>query len=230
MELSNALFAERKPLYTFYFDDNAPRGIYIHHEWLAYLYEHHGMARRWALWEWLQYMQGCNPAVPNVAAKLLPETERKPLDKPRSIFATVLNEAPAGSNLTRCIYTRQPLDTDDFALDHFIPWSFVTHNQMWNLVPAPPAVNQEKLIQIPKLKYVERLSQFHSEFVEHARRLVSEDDWERYIKIPYVADLRLPSAEALQDPQELQQGYRRTVRPLLELAKSNGFPGDWSAA
>jgi CRISPR/Cas system Type II protein with McrA/HNH and RuvC-like nuclease domain len=39
----------------------------------------------------------------------------------------------------------------DYDLDHFLPWSFVTHDLIWNLVPAPRSINIQKSAAVPKL-------------------------------------------------------------------------------
>jgi hypothetical protein len=36
-------------------------------------------------------------------------------------------------------------------LDHFLPWSFVTHDLIWNLTPAPAAINLAKSDAVPNL-------------------------------------------------------------------------------
>jgi HNH endonuclease len=43
----------------------------------------------------------------------------------------------------RCIYSGE-LIRRDYDLDHFSPWSFVTHDLIWNLTPAPRAINIQK--------------------------------------------------------------------------------------
>jgi hypothetical protein len=39
----------------------------------------------------------------------------------------------------------------DYDLDHFLPWSFVTHDLIWNLTPAPRSINIQKSAAVPKL-------------------------------------------------------------------------------
>ena len=47
----------------------------------------------------------------------------------------------------------------DYNLDHFIPWSFVVHDLMWNLLPSDASVNASKSNCLPPLeKYLKPMS------------------------------------------------------------------------
>jgi hypothetical protein len=49
----------------------------------------------------------------------------------------------AGTPDLRCVWTDRPLKKD-FAVDHTIPFSISRNNDLWNLLPAAPAVNLAK--------------------------------------------------------------------------------------
>ena len=38
---------------------------------------------------------------------------------------------------------------EDLSLDHFVPWSYVAHDELWNLVPTTKAVNSSKSNDLP---------------------------------------------------------------------------------
>jgi hypothetical protein len=67
------------------------------------------------------------------------------LEKARTFWNTVLAQQPL-----RCIYSGEPI-RGDYDLDHFLPWSFVTHDLIWNLTPAPAAINLAKSDAVPSL-------------------------------------------------------------------------------
>ncbi len=67
------------------------------------------------------------------------------LEKARHFWDTILEHQEL-----RCIYSGE-LMSPDYDLDHFLPWSFVTHDLIWNLVPAPRSINIQKAAAIPKL-------------------------------------------------------------------------------
>ena len=50
----------------------------------------------------------------------------------------------------RDIYTGQLLAEKQFDLDHFIPWSYVTNDELWNLTPMDGKLNSSKSNKLPK--------------------------------------------------------------------------------
>lgn len=51
----------------------------------------------------------------------------------------------------QCIYTKKLLMPKEYDLDHFIPWSFVVHDQIWNLLPADSSISSSKSNKLPDL-------------------------------------------------------------------------------
>ena len=39
-----------------------------------------------------------------------------------------------------------------FSLDHFLPWRFVAHDLLWNIIPAPGDVNSTKSDNLPNIE------------------------------------------------------------------------------
>ena len=62
-------------------------------------------------------------------------------------------------NNLKCPYTGKPI-IEDYSIDHFIPWSFVTHDLLWNLVPVlNRSVNSSKSDNLPSFdKYFSNFS------------------------------------------------------------------------
>ena len=48
-----------------------------------------------------------------------------------------------------CTWTGQRLHPDRYAVDHVLPFSLWRNNDLWNLLPAAPAVNRQKLDRLP---------------------------------------------------------------------------------
>ena len=58
----------------------------------------------------------------------------------------------------RDIYGDVPLDTSSISIDHFIPWSYVAHDELWNLHPTTKSINSSKSNNLPDWdKYFSRL-------------------------------------------------------------------------
>jgi hypothetical protein len=83
------------------------------------------------------------------------------------------------------------LKPKDISLDHYVPWSFVVHDQLWNLIPTTKSVNSKKSDLLPSKKYLLQ-----------TKNLFSEKVWRDYVSC-YVADLSIPNYETLLDPNAL---------------------------
>ena len=47
------------------------------------------------------------------------------------------------------------MQTDKIDVDHFIPWSFLKDDNLWNLVLACPSCNRKKNDKLPDSKYID---------------------------------------------------------------------------
>ena len=65
-------------------------------------------------------------------------------------------------------YTENKLN-HSYDLDHFLPWKFVAHNQLWNLIPVDPRANRSKSDHFPSKTYIDRLAATHCAALSIAR-------------------------------------------------------------
>ena len=47
------------------------------------------------------------------------------------------------------VFTDEPIDRDKYDVDHFIPWSFVMNDELWNLMPMDSLLNSSKRNRLP---------------------------------------------------------------------------------
>jgi hypothetical protein len=172
------------------------------------------------LWHLANYLQKNNPNVPNVTAKLF-RPEHRDLKQARMFWGSVMED----TQLVRCIYTREPLSSNDFSLDHFIPWSFVAHDLLWNLVPTTKSVNSKKRDQLPDIDlYFEPFAHLQYEAVQavtvpkHAKTL---EDYVILARTDSVAGLRQMSFE------NFRQLLLDNIGPQIQVARNMGFPDRW---
>jgi len=87
--------------------------------------------------------------------KLIKPIERKGLTKQRKFWDTFIDNHNAD---IKCIYTGEPIIKGNYDVEHFIPWSFVSHDQLWNLLPSDSSINSSKSNKLPRLdKYLSSL-------------------------------------------------------------------------
>ena len=112
-------------------------------EWMDYLYTNYAIISGWVELKMIQYLQRRNPNVPGLADKIRAPEVRK-LRKAISFWKAVVEITPI-----RNIYADGLMTTEDLSLDHFVPWSFVAHDELWNLVPTTKAINSSKSNDLP---------------------------------------------------------------------------------
>ena len=191
--------------------------VTINPRWSQYLRTNYEILRDFAFWNLTLFLQSKNPNVPNVAGKLVRPERRDTLTAQKKFWNKVIE---IGGPIT-CIYTHTQLGINGYELDHFMPWSFVSHNQNWNLIPANGSINSSKSNRIPDLKHY--LPKMASE-QHHALRL--------YIPLSKDKDAILNEYYALgASPRDLMQMndeafYKKfydTFSPLSQMALNMGF-------
>ena len=50
----------------------------------------------------------------------------------------------------RDVFTEQPIVPKQYDVDHFIPWSFVVNDELWNLMPMDSSLNSSQSNRLPK--------------------------------------------------------------------------------
>ena len=144
------LFAERsrraarpRPYWFDQVGSNASR-ILFDRPWLVFLRSNYLLLRSFSLISLARYFEVRNPGVAGIINKLERPNEQS-LATALTAWRAVLRAEPF-----RCIYSDRDLVTG-FHLDHFIPWSFVTHDLFWNLLPVTPSANVRKSDSLPNL-------------------------------------------------------------------------------
>lgn len=216
--LAEELFDQRIPLYRIGYESEQ---IIIHEAWTTYLKKHHSIVRGWVSWKWLEYMQRCNPNVPAVASKLFPPHKRDSMANQIKHWKEILKHGSC-----ECIYSGVRLKDSSISLDHYLPWTFVAHDQLWNLVPTLAYINSAKSDRLPANAYFAPFVKLQHRGLVVSQQILSERRWEKRVE-SFIADLKLSDKRDLLDYEKLNRAYQQTVLPLLELAKGLGFSHNW---
>ena len=93
----------------------------------------------------IKYLQDRNPGVPGIIYKLEPENEKqRKLQNVRKLWAAVIDTTGISD-----IYSGRLLEKKNYEIDHFVPWSFITNDEMWNLMPVNSSFNSSKRDKLP---------------------------------------------------------------------------------
>jgi hypothetical protein len=217
----NARFESLRPLYRFVGRDS----IELHPAWADYIESNFAVVSGWAERKWIAFLQARNPLAPAVSEKISAPEERQRLTFQKSYWERIIVRARAESRPFHCIYSGAVLDPDDFQLDHFLPWSFVCHDSLWNLLPVLPAANASKHDRIPDAEYIGIFAWSQFEGLRHAERLLSRQE-KKDIDASFHGELRMTSEER-GSSQGVLNAYHRMLIPQMAIAQSIGFQGGW---
>ena len=100
----------------------------------------------WIQYEKVKWLQNNNPEVPGLVYKLVPMDEKmRKLNNVRKLWKGILDICEV-----RDVFTGKSVDPNSFDVDHFIPWSFVMNDELWNLMPMDSSLNSSKSNRLPK--------------------------------------------------------------------------------
>lgn len=222
INLANNQFDSKKPLYRFNTDSQKTcNAIILHPDWIQYLEENYAIVRGWASWEWLNYMQQKNPSTPNVVNKLFMPKKRDALTDQKKYWRTILKHRDI-----ECIYSKVKLYKDEISLDHYLPWSFVAHDQLWNLIPTTKSVNSSKSNNLPSEEYFNDFIVLQHRGLTVGYANISRKEWLEYTE-SFVSELKVSQADDLLCLNVLIKAYEITTLPLISLATVQGFSPNW---
>ena len=115
---------------------------------------------------------------------------------------------------------------DNLSLDHYLPWSFVTHDLLWNLIPTSKEVNSSKSDNLPANDYFYSFVEIQHKGLTVSYTNMTEKAWDRYIET-YIAELRITDKMDLLELEKLQNAYESIVLPQINIAISHGFTANW---
>lgn len=125
--------------------------VVINEEWQDFFMDNFVTISGWIEVKKVRYLQGRNPGVPGIIYKLVPENNKqRKLRYVRNLWDTIIETKPVYD-----IYSEKLLGLNDFDIDHFVPWSFVANDELWNLLPMDSSLNSSKSNNLPQWKYFE---------------------------------------------------------------------------
>ena len=194
--------------------------IQIEQDWIAYIHKNQEIIKGWIQYNMITYLQRRNPSVPGIVDKLYPPQERK-LEKVKKYWKLLLEIHPM-----REIYGHNELNGQNISIDHFVPWSYVAHDEFWNLHPTTKSINSSKSNYLPdwdtyfpqlvKLDYASYEMMWKNElllasFKKCAKEHLNNSDIQRKIY-----------REGLQFEQ-FSNALEEVIRPVYQYAKNCGF-------
>ena len=208
--------SENLPIYKFSTDKKA---LILHPLWHQYFQKHLVILSDFCKWNLLLYLQKNNPNVPNISGKLAPETTRD-LKNGKLFWKNVFLQQPD----FQCIYSQKNIEIQKISIDHFLPWSFVGHDCLWNLLPTFSQVNSSKSDKLPDLSvYLDSFLKIQFEAF-HLNM--------GFNKPKLLEDYSLLFSKELAEIKNLSQVdfcnlLKDNILPMHQIAKNMGFAPNW---
>ena len=190
--------------------------IELNPSWQQYLNEHYVILHDFTFWNLTVFLQKRNPNVPDVSSKLVKPIQRDSLVRQHRFWDSYIDIV--GS--IKCIYTGKELHKKDYDLDHFIPWSFVSHNLLWNLLPADSKINSSKSNNLPSLEiYLRPFAKMHQKAL---RELYPLNPNNKLLEDYLVIHKSISELVDYSD-EDFFRIYQKTFTPMSQIAENMGF-------
>ena len=122
------------------------REVYIDPVWAAMIKDNAVAILGWIQYEKVRWLQTNNPEVPGLVYKLAPMDEKmRKLSKVHDLWDGVI-----ALTTIKDTFTGKLISGTEYDVDHFIPWSFVMNDELWNLMPMDSSLNSAKSNKLPK--------------------------------------------------------------------------------
>ena len=194
--------------------------IQIQTEWADYIERNYEIIQGWIELNLIQYLQRRNPSVPGIVDKLSPPKERN-LEKVKKYWKMIVAIKPVYE-----IYGEKPLNEKNISIDHFVPWSYVAHDELWNLTPTTRSINSSKSNSLPdwnsyfpmlckseyfSYKLMWEYPEIHTAFEKCAREHLNNQE------------IRYKLYQQGLSEREFSERLEEIILPVYKSAKSMGF-------
>lgn len=196
--------------------------IYFNHVWMNMIQDNMVSILGWIQYEKVKWLQNNNPEVPGLVYKLAPMDEKmRKLNNVRRLWEGILEVSEV-----RDVFTDKPIIHKQYDIDHFIPWSFVMNDELWNLMPMDSSLNSSKSNRLPKW------NQFFGKYAKNQYLLYGYIHKNNRIRKLYEACYRdnLHSLWAGQElyrkgnsEEEFYNILQKNMRPVYDSARRQGY-------
>lgn len=131
-------------------------------------------------YEWAHFLERINEET--VAVKLLDKIDESAKRNNLAMYRQILYEEFESKT---CFYCGKTLSHDKIDVDHFIPWSFIKNDNLWNLVLACPTCNRKKNDKLPAVYFLTKLVQRNQHILIEAHRPEMKNYQDRMVSYVY---------------------------------------------
>ncbi|WP_304683685.1 HNH endonuclease domain-containing protein, partial [Ileibacterium valens] len=198
--------------------------VKIESSWQNFYKDEYSILLGWLQFEKSLYLQTKNPSVPGIVTKV--NWENQTIRKLHNVRKLWVGVAARNPDDFKSIYSGDKLELSSFELDHFIPWSYISNDELWNLIPVEKTLNIKKSNKLPDWdKYFEGLVQMQNLL----RNSINEDEEIR--KLFSICQLENLNDQWAQDQLydsnlsiiEFRKKLEDNIKPIYKTASLQGF-------
>ena len=203
-----------------YYIDLFNNEICLDLNWYDWIFSNLKIIESFTLFELFKYVEKNNPYVSNISLKLFKPEQRK-LSEPTKLWK---NYIEIKGDETKSVFENKLLiNLNNLAIDHYLPWSLVTHDKLWNLHPIEQEVNSSKSNKIADTKYLKEFTNLQFTFVQHILSLNP-----KYLE-DYFTLFSISISELLNiSNQKFTELLSTKIKIESELASNMGYYTNWS--
>lgn len=203
--------------------------IYINEKWFNYIYKNQNIIRGWLNYKIIEFLQLRNPNVPSIINKLAPPENRE-LTLGKKYWKEIISgidicDIYSGLEFTKANYK----DNGVLSIDHFIPWSYIGHDRLWNLIPTFDNINSSKNDKLPMLsEYMDKYCEIQFSAINYIRKTPKSGQFlEEYLDIDKMLDIRaICSVKGDLNKDKFKEDLLKVIKPIYQMAYNQGF-GEW---
>lgn len=197
------------------------KSIEINDYWYRYIRINQNIIYGWMHYKLVCYLQKRNPNVPAIPFKITAPVKRD-LTSAKKLWREISSDKAVID-----IYTGKSLTQDNFyihgelSIDHFIPWSFVLHDELWNLVPTFKNINSGKSNKLPSLDlYLDKFCEIQYESFDIMQRSPKKysKNLEEYLSINVAV-----RNEKKIEKEDFTKSLKASIEPLYQIAYNQGY-------
>ena len=198
--------------------------IYFNPSWIKMIQDNTVSILGWIQFEKVKWLQNNNPEVPGLVYKLAPMDEKmRKLNAVRKLWDSVLELRQITD-----VFTDRGVDPKGYDVDHFIPWSFVMNDELWNLMPMDSSLNSSKSNKLPEWDpFFGRFS--HNQYILY--QLIHDENYpEMHKRFEACYKDNIHSIWANQElyrpgntSEEFEHILEKNMRPVYDSARRQGY-------
>lgn len=145
-----ALFGDTQEL--FYSFSVKEEWIQINPRMYAFICKHKVLIEKANYYEWAKFLEKVNDE--ELTTRLLGKIDESSKRSNLACYRKILYDEFESN---RCFYCNKPLKEGKIEVDHFIPWSFIKDDKLWNLVLSCRRCNGNKKAKLPNVYYLTKI-------------------------------------------------------------------------